>query len=122
MMTTIRTMESRPTATRVTEVADALLAKYLPKGPPLERVGLDPDDVQRLTRSMKREHFIPSVHGREAMTEFLDAGFKDMTKHDYRRWGLSRNDAQGWSLANKHRLVVGRAKCYGLTTTVYNWK
>ena len=122
MMTTIRTMESRSTATRVTEVADALLAKYLPKGPPLERVGLDQDDVQRLTRSMKREHFIPSVRGREAMTEFLNAGFKDMTENDYRRWGLNRGDARSWATAHRDRIVIGEACDHGHTTTVYNWK
>ena len=126
MMTTVRTMDARPTATRVTSVADALFEKHAKKGTALARIGLDKDDVARLTRTMRREAWFPTKWGVSAMTEFLDAGFKDMTKNDYRKWGVTNAQAAGWARRNKSKLSkhkVGAVEDGKTdTATVYNWK
>ena len=116
-----RTLDPRPTATRVMEVADTIFAKHC-KDAPLTKAGLDRDDVYRLTKHMRREAWLPTKWGVDAMTEFLDAGFKDMTKNDYRKWGVTTYQAQGWARRNKDRLAVGVYKRDGDTTSTYNWK
>ena len=103
------------------QVADTIFAKHC-KDAPLTKVGLDRDDVYRLTKHMRREAWLPTKWGVDAMEEFLDAGFRDMTRHDYERWVVSHNAARGWYRRNKDRVIKTKTINAGQKLTAYNWK
>jgi hypothetical protein len=114
-----------PSTARTHHWPRLIFAKHC-KDAPLAKAGLDRDDVYRLTKHMRREAWLPTKWGVDAMTEFLDAGFKDMTKNDYRKWGVTNHQAQGWARRNSDRITKSKTTNVedGKTdsTTTYNWK